>query len=352
MSGKIYGKIATFTIIAAPMTFSQTVREFFLGAVRGAKPAATVAKITLLRPEGLRHYLKAAPARQASNAGRPLVIVLHGSGASAAQVLGQAFPPSPLSVWLEIAEREQLVVIAPDGVKRRGQRAWNDGFAAIASNPDVDDVGFIAAIIDRAIAEDGVDPERVYVTGVSKGGMMAYRLATELAPRLAGFCAILAGMPVARSYAAPSAPVSTMIVAGTADPFMPYHGGKSWCTLWFMAPMLGIEATASCWRRLAGLPEAPSDTRHFPQQDGSTTRASCMVWGDDPRALQVALLAIEGGGHAEPSRTRRYPGLFSRFPGRQNGDLEIAEEAWAFFRDKRASACGRHGAAAPASTAG
>jgi polyhydroxybutyrate depolymerase len=345
-------KLQLFTIISAPMTFSQTVREFFLGAVRGGELAAPVARMTLRRPEGLRNYLKAAPTRHAEAASRPLVIVLHGSGASAAQVLGQAFPPSPLSVWLEIAEREQLVVVAPDGVKHRGKRAWNDGFAAIASNPDVDDAGFIGAIIDRAIADDGVDPGRVYVTGVSKGGMMAYRLATELAPRLAGFCAILAGMPVERNYPAPSSPVSAMIVAGTADPFMPYGGGKSWCTLWFMAPMLGIEATARCWRTLAGLPEAPSKIRHFPPQDGSATRASCTVWGDDPAALQVALLKIEGGGHAEPSRARRYPGLFSRFPGRQNGDLEVAEEAWAFFKDKRVPARGRHGAAAPASAAG
>jgi hypothetical protein len=35
--------------------------------------------------------------------------------------------------------------------------------------------------------------------------------------------------------------------------------------------------------------------------------------------------------------------MFNRFPGRQNTDVEIAEEAWAFFRDKR-----RHPTALPA----
>ena len=318
------------------MKFSQYVREFFCGAVRNAGPSAPVVRAAMQRPEGMRHYLKAAPVRQAGGTRRPLVIVLHGSGASAAQVLGQAFPPSPLSVWLEIAAREQLVVVAPDGSKRRGKRAWNDGFAGIASNPDVDDVGFVSAIITRAIADDGVDPQRVYLVGVSKGGMMAYRLAVELAPRLAAFCAVLAGMPEDRGYPAPALPVSAMVAAGTADPFMPYAGGKSWRTLWFMAPMLGMEATASIWRTLAGLPERPALIRHFPQPDGDATRATCTVWGDDPTRVQVALLTVEGGGHAEPSGRRRYPGLFSRFPGRQHGGLEIAEEAWAFFRDKRA----------------
>ncbi len=333
-------KLQLSSIMAVPMTFNQAVREFFCGTVHGGQPSVTLAKVEVPRPEGLRHYLKAAPARQAAGARRPLVIVLHGSGASAAQVLGQAFPPSPLSVWLEIALREGLVVVAPEGTRSRGKRAWNDGFAGIASNPGVDDVGFIAAIIDRAIAEDDVDPQRVYVTGVSKGGMMAYRLAVELAPRLAAFCAVLASMPVERGYPAPVLPVSAMIAAGTADPFMPYGGGKSWLTFHFMAPILGMEATAATWRNLAGLPERPAAVRQFPQRDGGATRATCTVWGDDPAGLQVALLEIEGGGHAEPSGRRRYPGLFSRFPGRQNGDLEIAEEAWTFFKDKRSTPAG------------
>ena len=57
--------------------------------------------------------------------------------------------------------------------------------------------------------------------------MMAYRLAVELAPRLAAFCASLAGMPQDRGYPAPALPGSAMVAAGTADPFTPDAGGKS-----------------------------------------------------------------------------------------------------------------------------
>jgi polyhydroxybutyrate depolymerase len=68
---------------------------------------------TLDRPEGLRHYLIATPpARQPGK--RALVVVLHGGGASARQVMGLAYPSSPLSVFLKIAAREEIVVIAPD----------------------------------------------------------------------------------------------------------------------------------------------------------------------------------------------------------------------------------------------
>jgi polyhydroxybutyrate depolymerase len=319
------------------MKFLQNTRSFFCGIDRKDAPTAPVAALALPRPDGLRRYLKAVP-RQSLAGKRPLVIVLHGSGASAAQVLGMAFPPSPLSVWLEIAEREQLVVIAPDGTKRGGVRVWNDGFTAIASNPKVDDVGFIDAIIDRAIAEDEVDPGRIYVIGVSKGGMMAYRIAAELAPRLAAFSAVLAGMPVKAAYPMPATPLSALIVAATADPFIPYLGGKFPYTLWFLAPMLGIEATAAVWRKLAGLPEVPDISAVSTDNGIVTTRAIRYTWGGDSSAQQVRLLKIEGGGHAEPSIKKRYPGIFSRFPGLQNADLEIAEEAWSFFKEKFRSA--------------
>lgn len=307
------------------------LRAFFFGVDLTDAPIAPVSQVDMQRPEGLRYYLKAVPTK-APNDKRPLVIVLHGGGASATQVFGMAFPPSPLSVWLEIAEREQVVVIAPNGNSQRGKRAWNDGFADIKTNPTVDDVGFIDAIIDRAINDDAVDPERVYVIGVSKGGMLAYRLAIELAPRLAAFSAVLAGMPERATYAAPTHALSALIVGSTADPFIPYSGGKFPYTLWFMGPMLGIESTVEVWRTLAKLPDAPSQL-----VVGSTIRDT---WGDNASSLQVVLLKIIGGGHAEPSRKKRYPGLFKYFPGRQSADLEIAEEAWAFFKEKRRTMVG------------
>jgi polyhydroxybutyrate depolymerase len=301
------------------------LRAFFLGIDLKEAPAAPVTRVDMATGDGPRHYLKAVPT-QSSESKRPLVIVLHGAGASAAQVLGMAFPPSPLSVWLEIAERENLVVIAPNGYCQRGKQAWNDGFADIASNPTVDDVGFIDAIIDRAIAEDAVDLERVYVIGVSKGGMLAYRIAAELAPRLAAFSAVLAGMPERPAYPIPTIPLSALIVGCTSDPFIPYAGGKFPHTFRFLAPIIGIESTSDFWRRLAALPEMPST-----ESVGTVIRRT---WADSACELQITLLKIDGG-HAEPSRKKRYPGLFNLFPGRQNADVEIAEEARHFFKNKR-----------------
>jgi polyhydroxybutyrate depolymerase len=313
------------------------LRDFFQGSDTGTAAKARIEAGTLLRPEGVRHFLKAVPSRAAAGK-QPLVILLHGAGSSAAQLLGQSFPPSPLSLWLEIAEREQLVVIAPDGSKRRGERAWNDSYAGVTANPTSDDSALIGALIDRAIAEDNADPARVYLMGVSKGGMMAYRAATEIAPRLAAFSVALAAMPVTSNCGQPRTPMPVLFMAGTADPFIPYTGRKFLYQFPIFsslaAPMTSVEETVAVWRGLAALHAEPAVDIIPQRQPGAATRVTRYTWGADPAALQVRLLKIEGGGHAEPSAAKRYPGLFSWFPGAQNADIEAAEEAWAFFKDK------------------
>jgi polyhydroxybutyrate depolymerase len=135
-------------------------------------------------------------------------------------------------------------------------------------------------------------------------------------------------MPQRATYAMPAVPLPALIVAGEKDPFIPYSGGKSFVTLWFTAPALGIEATAAVWRKVAGLAGEP-----VVEQVGAS--AIRHTWCGQRGAVQVVLLKLLGGGHAEPSRKKRYPGMFNRFPGRQNADVEIADEAWAFFKDKR-----------------
>jgi polyhydroxybutyrate depolymerase len=307
------------------------MKAAFAGTSSSAGPALVPVAATLERPEGLRHYLVATkPVAQPGK--RALVVVLHGGGASARQVMGLAYPPSPLSVFLEIAVREDIVVIAPDA----GKGDWSDCFVSSARAAAKDDVAFIGALIDHAVTAHGADPERVYVIGVSRGGWMTYRLLAEIPHKLSAFATVLAGMPPPGHDRLPAAPLPALFFGCTADPLIPYRGGKHWYLPSWMPVVRGIEETAGFWRELAGLPDKPQIAA-IPQRDpGGGTRATRMVWGDRPDQMQVALYRIDGAGHAEPSRLKRYPGLFDYLPGRQNGDLEVAEAAWDFFRDKRA----------------
>ncbi len=314
------------------------LRQFFLGSEHISGPRAQIHAAQLDGAEGPRRYQLALPSARPADAAhgmRPLVLLLHGFGATGAQLLGQGFPPSPLAHWLEISEREGCVLAAPEGTGK----SWNDGFADASASAKTDDVRFIQRLIDHLIATQAVDPARVYVMGVSKGGMMSLRLAAELGPKLGAFCAVLASMPRHSRYAPPRHALPAMFIASRHDPLVRYEGGSFRKNRRQAGEMLGIEASVAVWRNLAGLSEparcTPIATRNLPQALPPTT-ALRQDWGDDgvPGSLQVSLITVEGSGHTEPSPTRRYPRWITRLVGAQSADFETAELAWAFFKDK------------------
>ncbi|HEV8690819.1 MAG TPA: PHB depolymerase family esterase [Ideonella sp.] len=310
-----------------------------LAVLGSGAEAATIQTLALSRPEGPRRVLLAAPAKAAPGL-RPLVILLHGHGGTAAQLFGRERSAAPLSLWLRVADREGWLVAAPDGVKGSdGHPGWNDCRADAANNPHTDDVALVAALIDQLVAQRHADPTRVYVMGMSNGGMMAFRLATELAPRLAGFATIGASMAADSTCAAPTHALPALLVSGTADPLVPYGGGPvRFLSRPSRGEVLGIEQVAARWRMLADLPDEPARRDTLPHRDPKdSTRATRTLWGADPAKPQVELLRIEGGGHVEPSIEQRFQRLYTAVVGAQNGDVEIAEEAFAFFKDKRSA---------------
>jgi len=299
--------------------------------------AATITSIDMSRPEGARHYLMAEPQQPAAGK-RPLVLILHGHAGSANLVFGRERLRVPMQQWLAIADREQVLVIAPDGAKGGDNKSgWNDCRADATTSPKTDDVGFIGALIDKAIAEHGADPSRVYVMGMSNGGGMTYRLGVELGSRLAGIAAMAAVWPAKSICPAPSTPLPVMVIHGTADKIVPYGGGDiGGMLLHGRGTSLPVEQTLALWRKLDQLPDAATQDADLPhRKESGNTTAHRYVWGSDPRGLQVEFFRVDKGGHTEPSIQHRLQWYADFLLGAQNADFESAEEAWRFFRDKR-----------------
>jgi poly(3-hydroxybutyrate) depolymerase len=59
---------------------------------------------------------------------------------------------------------------------------------------------------------------------------------------------------------------------------------------------------------------------------------------NDCRADAANNPRIDGGGHIEPSLTEHPHRVYTAVVGPQNTDVEATEEAFAFFKDKRAGA--------------
>lgn len=145
----------------------------------------------------------------------PLVICMHGGFGSGTQVENQ-------SQLTAKAELEGFVIVYPEGTGTI--RTWNaGGCCGAAVNNNMDDVGFIDALLDELIANHAIDTTRIYATGMSNGGFMSYRLACELSERIAAIAPVSASMTIAVCQPTRSVPVISF--HSYQDSNVPYLGG-------------------------------------------------------------------------------------------------------------------------------
>ena len=307
---------------------------FWPAFAHGAAPGSRTVEVAGQQ----REYLFVTPDAAPSGA-RPLVLVLHGHLGTAANALGSGVAPSPLSAWLDIAQREKVIVVALQGLKGADRRTgWHDCRADETDNPRVDDVAFASQVVQQFVTDGRADPRRLYVMGMSNGAMMTLRLALEMKPTPVAVAAAAGTMAQHSDCNATARPVSVLLIHGTEDPLVPYQGGGvGFGERRDRGQVLSVEATRDFWLRTDGLASAPAIEYSFPHRGDDATRARKFTYGPDA-GPQVEVIAIEHGGHVEPSLKFHYGGLYSRIVGVQNRDLESVEEAWAFFKAKKADA--------------
>jgi len=212
-------------------------------------------------------------------ASAPLVVVLHGfsgSGVQAERDYG----------WDGLAEAGKFVVAYPDGLGR----AWNvdgEGCCGRPGREGVDDVAFITAAVGDIAKNLGINPAKVYATGMSNGGIMSYTLActTDI------FSAI---GPVAGIQLNPCPsphPTSVIHIHGTADRLVPYGGGQGFSVI----NGASVPQVDAFWRNVDQC-GAPAVTTSGPL---ITSSAGCA------EGRQVVLITIDQGGHEWPRLATR-----------------------------------------------
>jgi len=300
--------------------------------VRAAAPEALHIDVAGAEREYLLVAAESAPA-----APRPLVIVLHGHLGTAANALGGGRVPSPLSAWLDVAAREHVLVAALQGLKGSDNRTgWHDCRSDADNNPQTDDVAFASRVAKKLVDDGRADAKRIYVMGMSNGAIMTLRLALEMQPAPAAVAAVAGTMAAKSECTGAPRPVSVLLIHGTQDPLVPYTGGGVGLgERRDRGSVVSVAATRDFWLRADGLQSAKPVETFFPHDGDDATRARKATYGPDA-GPQVSVITIDGGGHVEPSKRFHYPALYGRIVGAQNRDFEAAEEAWSFFRTKKA----------------
>lgn len=251
----------------------------------------------------------------------PLVVLLHGGG-------GVGSKMARFSGFDAVAAREGFLLVCPQGVGRQ----WNDGRTipqSDAHRDQVPDVAFLTGLIGLLRQHLPVDGRRIYVTGVSNGAAMTFRLIAEATSLFAAAAPVINAMPTAvHARAQPQGPLPLLIIAGEQDPLIPYDGGE--IRLWGKSrgAVLGFLATARFWAKHNGcqtqteLPVLDRDP-----EDGTRVRRTVWSGGRAP----VELWTIEGGGHTWPGGSTFLEWLVDGTIGVESKELDAAEVIWTFF---------------------
>lgn len=299
-----------------------------IGVVVAALAAAQAAFADTIDVNGVkRSYTAQLPAKKPA----PLVIVLHGKTQRGADMITR-------TAWPQVAKREGFAVVFPDGLNH----AWADARTKAGPElrgppPGTDDVGFIAKLVEKLVADGTADARHVYVTGVSNGGAMAMTLLCARADLfVAGASVIMNLTDEAAATCHPSRRLPILIMNGTADPLIPYEGGRG--TSYFATDgFWSTEKTVAFWRELNGCETDDADVTDLPDRAPADQSTVTRITSRCPRGHDVVLYRINGGGHRMPgfAPDARFPKIATRLLGPQNGDIDGAETIWAFFSQFR-----------------
>nr|BFE59264.1 PHB depolymerase family esterase [Dactylosporangium thailandense] len=256
------------------------------GKVRSPAVAAGSTDHTITIGGTKRTYRLYRPANLSMSKPVPLVVMLHGA-------LGDGVQAEMAYGWNAEADRKGFVVAYPDGLLR----SWvvSGDCCGPSVHGGVDDVAFIKDVVAAVSKDLPIDPARTYATGISNGGMLAYRLACDsttfaaigvVAGKLLGDC--------------PSpAPISVIHVHGTGDDIVPYDGkpGKMNNDGVGLIPVKidggSVPDQIAGWRKT----ERCSAPQAHTSGSVTTSLARC------PDGRDVELITIAGAGHQWPGGT-------------------------------------------------
>ena len=292
---------------------------------RSSSPQDTGLSLQTLQFDGLErsYYLHLPPSYNATSR-LPVIFVLHGGGrADGDEVAGR-------TGYNNIADREGFIVVYPNGVNAQ----WNDGrgktFRSARDNTDIDDVDFIAGLIDRMILDYRGDASRIYVTGLSNGGMMTLRLGCEISGKLAAIAPVIANIPAnIIGTCKPELPLPVLLMNGTADPLVPWDGGSVGFFGKTMGEVVSTADTVAFWTEHNQCSPVPK-VELLPDRDGKDgSSVKVSTFDNCLNSSEVILYTIIGGGHSFPGGNIPDRPLLL---GRKNNDINAAEVIWDFFK--------------------
>ncbi len=224
------------------------------------------------------------------------------------------------SGFADLPQASGMTLVFPDAV----DGLWRDGRD---EDDDVDDVGFIEALIDQLLGSQPLHENAIFLVGISNGGFLSQRLICELEGRFRAVATLIAtmGLRIFQQAYIDAIP-SLYLIAGTADPIIPFTGGTTPNSLMASAEasILGFDDLVQHWKQVGRF--------HACSQQHRTDTSGLEIIQENCHADSGQLLratVVEGGGHQWYGRTvsddtiRQFGATTRRF--------KVSEDILAFF---------------------
>ena len=237
----------------------------------------------------------------------PLVIDFHGAG-------GVVAPTFATNYWLTIARREQFFVLKPQAVSDSyvPYSYWDTGWGGR------DDVLFVKTILNALLAQQDIDTDRIYVTGMSSGGHMSFFTSIALKDQLAAVASIAGSIMTTRlSTYDFKKPMPLLKIHGSADTVVKMEG-EDWYAPW--SSILAI------WLTNNGISNPPTITQLPDINVNDRSTVTKYEYRGATVASDIDDYLINNGYHA-------IPGIESY----ANYDINAYEVIWEFFKKHRLS---------------
>lgn len=270
-----------------------------------------------------RAYLVHVPASYNPATPTAVVLAFHGGGGSMKLQAGDHYG------LVAKAESAGFIAVFPNGYSRLRSgllATWNAGnCCGPARDQQIDDVGFVRAVLAQVQSRYNVDRQRMFATGMSNGGMLSHRLACEMADTLRAIAAVAGTDGTLRCN--PVRPISVLHLHAQDDTHVLFQGGAgedAFRDTSKVADFVSVPETMARWARRNQC-QSPA------QRVFSTRGAYCDAYPGCAGGVSVQVCVTETGGHSWPGGT----GVRRGKPPNSSA-LSANDVMWDFFQ--RASA--------------